>query len=162
MRPWIRPSTERLDSLDPGVKYTKLRHNRRHPKTNKESANQSNVFQDADCCYHVQSYTISVTSASSSPFNSLSSSFSQHSLRLMSTEMRCRILSYKHTNVSQENSASTFRVDEYSTMDDKKAPHSTKTFLSTKLHGVIRRSTIISVLFIKLFCYDPLQYYYFC
>jgi hypothetical protein len=126
------------------TKYIRLRHKTRDPKTNNESANQSNVFQDADCCFHVQRSTTSVTSAGNSPFNSLASSFSHRSRWLLSSEMRCRILSYVHTNVSQENSASIFTVGKYFTVD-KKASHSSETFVSTKLHGVICRSTIISV-----------------
>jgi hypothetical protein len=60
-------------------------------------------------------------------------------------EMQCHILSYVHSNVSQENSASILRVEEYFTVDDKKALHSSETFVSTKLHGVTRRSSMISV-----------------
>jgi hypothetical protein len=58
--------------------------------------------------------------------------------------MRCRTLSYVHTNFSQENSASVFRVEVYFTADDKKASQSSETVVSTKLHGVICRSIIIS------------------
>lgn len=135
------------------TKYIRLRHKTRDPKTNKESANQSNVFKDADCCFHVQRSTTSVTSAGNSPFNSLASSFSHRSQWLLSSEMRCRIPSYVHTNVSQENSASIFGVEEYFTADDKKASQSSETLVYIKLHGVICRSIIISVryVFITIF-----------
>jgi hypothetical protein len=76
-----------------------------------------------------------VTSASHSPFNSLASNVLQSSLCLLSNEKLCCLLSYKHTNVSQENSAAIFRAEEYFTMDT----FHTETFVSTKLHGVIRR-----------------------